>query len=120
MPIANRILAGLACLLLLSISEAPVAAEKGARSMNPGSTCGKTALAQSMCMIEAVVKDVKATYTHVGGGGITEIKLVATKTYTVSISQEERVDLITYEFDIKPNGQLVLLKRSEDARTPKR
>ena len=76
--------------------------------MNSGSTCGKTALEQSMRMIEAVLKDVKATYTRVGGGDITDIKLVATRTYTVSISQEERVDLITYEFDIKSNGQLVL------------
>jgi hypothetical protein len=119
MPIANRLLAGIGCLLLLSISEAPVAAQEGARLMNSGSTCGKTALEQSMCMIEAALKDVKATYMRVGGGGITDIRLVATKTYTVSISQEERVDLITYEFDIKSNGQLVLLKRSEDTRTPK-
>jgi hypothetical protein len=119
MKVANRLLAGLGFLLLLSISEAPAAAQKGARPMN-SSTCGKTALEQSSCMIEAILKDVKATYTRVGGGGITDIKLIATKTYKVSISQEEQVDRITYEFDIKPNGQLVLLKRSEDTSTPKR
>ena len=34
-----------------------------------------------------------------------------------SLSQEEQVDLITYEFEIEPNGQLVILKRIEDTST---
>ncbi len=79
--------------------------------------CGKSALEQSMCMIEAALKDVKATYTQTGGGGITEIKLIATKIFVVSISQEERVDQIKYEFDIKPDGELVLRNRSTDTKS---
>jgi len=80
-------------------------------------TCGKSALEQSTGMIEAALKDVAATYTQTGGGGIIEIKLVATETFVVSISQEERVDQIKYEFDIKSDGELVLRNRSTDTQT---
>lgn len=83
--------------------------------MNSKSDCGKSALAKSECMIKMSLKDIKATYKHVGGGGITEIKSIATNTYRISISQEERVDHITYEFELKPGGELRISKRTESS-----
>ncbi|MCJ7558412.1 MAG: hypothetical protein MUP90_16075 [Gammaproteobacteria bacterium] len=85
--------------------------------MSSSFKCDSTALGNTLCMIEAVMKDVQATYTQVGGGGITEIRMVATNTYTVGISQEERVDLITYELEVKPDGQVAITKRTESTRT---
>jgi hypothetical protein len=87
--------------------------------MKSGIKCGDTAISQSMCMIVAILDDVKASYTHVGGGGITEIKMIATNTYTVAISQEERVDLITYVLKIK-NGMAQITSRTESTKTPGR
>jgi hypothetical protein len=117
MPTVKQMSAGLFCLLLAMVSPASIAAQKESVAMKSSSTCGDTPLGQSLCMIEAVLNDVEATYTQTGGGGISGIKLIATKTYRVSISQEERVDTITYELDIK-NGKAVISNRTESARTP--
>jgi hypothetical protein len=78
----------------------------------------RTAVENTLCMIDAVLKDVKATYTEVGGGGITEIRMMATNTYRVSISHEERIDLITYELEITTDGEVIIAKRTEGTRTP--
>ena len=76
--------------------------------------CGTTMLEKSDCMIRTTLEDIKATYTHKGGGGITEIKALATNIYRVSISQEERIDHLTYEFEWKANGELIISKRTEN------
>ena len=80
--------------------------------------CNKNALTRSECMIDAVLKDVMATYTQVGGGGITDIKLVATSTYTVSIAQEERIDQFTYELSVTNDGRVKIVSRKEGTVTP--
>lgn len=85
--------------------------------MTSNSDCSKTALSKSECMIKLALEDIKNTYKHVGGGGITEIKSTASNTYTVSISQDERIDHITYEFNSKPSGGLSIFKRSEGSTT---
>ncbi len=76
--------------------------------------CGTTMLEKSDCMIRTILEDMKTTYTHKGGGGITEIKALATNIYRVSIPQEERIDHLTYEFEWKVNGELSISKRSEN------
>jgi len=86
--------------------------------MNTSSDCSKNALVKSKCMIDAVLKDVMATYTQVGGGGITDIKLVATNKYTVSIAQEERIDQIIYELRVSEDGKVSIVNRSEATTTP--
>ena len=103
--------------LLVVFMAVPVAAKKANDSVKFKTDCGKTALEKSECMIKAILENVKITYTHVGGGGITEIKSIATNVYRVSITQEERVDTITYEFGLKPNGELHISKRSIGAET---
>lgn len=64
-------------------------------------------------MIRLALENIKTTYKLAGGGGITEIKLMATDVYRVSISQEKRIDHITFEFESKPSGELRISKRSE-------
>ena len=58
------------------------------------------------------------SYTEIGGGGISQIKLSATNTYVVSISQEERVDQITYEMSIDDNYKATIKKRTETSVNP--
>ena len=103
--------------LFLGFSTALVNAKKVDASMNSKPDCGKTTLSKSECMIGFVLEDIKSNYKHVGGGGITEIKSIATNVYRASISQEERIDHITYEFDLKSNGELHISKRTESSET---
>lgn len=113
----KRIAMILFSLLLPIASQACSAEQKGNTLMNANYECGDTALGNTLCMIESVIKDVRTTYTQVGGGGVTEIKMVATNIYRVAISQEERVDLITYELEITPERKVVIKKRTEGTRT---
>lgn len=73
--------------------------------------CGESALKKSICIIEAILKNVEETYHFVGGGGISSIKQDSTKTFTVSISQEERVDLITYTIEMSPENIVTIKNR---------
>ena len=79
-------------------------------------TVHQTPLGRSLLLIEAILEDVVNTYAHSGGGGITSIKETATNVYAVEISQEERVDVITYEGDVSLDGIVVILKRDEGAK----
>ena len=77
--------------------------------------CAESALARTRCLIQMALDDLEATYPHVGGGGITQISAMATNVYRISISQEERIDHVTYEFEVKPDGRTVILKRTENS-----
>jgi len=89
--------------------------KKASRPMKSKSGCSKHALARTECMISAILENIRTTYSNVGGGGITEIKSLATNTYRVAISQEEKIDHITYEFEEMGDGQLRISKRTESA-----
>src|SRR5215813_5660148 len=110
---ATALLAGFLCLSSSLGSPTVMAAQKGTGAMTRKSDCGRNALELSRCMIEAILTDLSATYTRVGGGGITEIKMIATNTFTVSISQEERVDRVTYELRLKAGGGVEIVNRRE-------
>ncbi len=75
--------------------------------------CHEPALARTQCLIQAALEDLAATYPNTGGGGIVEIKALSTLVYRISIAQEERVDLVTYEFEIEPDGRTRIVKRTE-------
>jgi len=85
--------------------------------MNAQSSSHQSAVGRSRCIIEAILEDIGATYTQVGGGGISAIKQDATNTYTVSISQEERVDQITYEVEIGSDGKVAIVSRKEGTKS---
>lgn len=105
---------------VLAVAPGPsIAAEKGNTSMTSDKSCLDNALSRTRCIIETILEDISATYTHVGGGGITAIKQDATNTYTVSISQEERVDLLTYEVEVGADGTIKIVNRSAGTKTPR-
>ena len=80
----------------------PKSAQKKASStMNLSKKCKDTNLNRAQCMIELILEDLSANYGEVGGGGISSIKAASSTSYIVSLPQEERVDIFTYEFEIK-------------------
>lgn len=83
-----------------------------------GKRCQMNAIERSKCIIEAILADISRTYTQVGGGGISAIKQNSTSSFTVSISQEERVDLLTYEATIDAKGKVSVRKTGEDTKSP--
>jgi hypothetical protein len=86
--------------------------------MNTESSNNVNALNQSQDFIRLILDDLSTNYTHVGGGFITKIKLTATNTFQVSISQEERIDLITYELEISDSSEVKIINKSVDAIIP--
>lgn len=72
--------------------------------------CEITPLAKSKAMIELILTDLNSTYLE-GGGGITEIKQSHTNVYVVSISQEERIDKLTYEMAVDKSCKIKILKK---------
>lgn len=75
--------------------------------------CKSNSIVKSKSLINFILADILATYTHTGGGGITSIKEIATHTYEVSIAQEERMDVLTYELSNDEACTVKLLKKSE-------
>ena len=65
-------------------------------------------LYRSSCMIELILEDLAKNYGGTGGGGISSIKAASSTSYVVSLPQEERIDLLTYEFDVKADGAVSL------------
>jgi len=83
-----------------------------------GKRCQMNAIERSKCIIEAILADISRTYSQVGGGGISAIKQNSTTSFTVSISQEERVDQLTYEATIDAKGKVSVKKTGEDTKSP--
>lgn len=76
-----------------------------------------SALEKSKSIIGVVLSDLSATYDGAGGGGISHIKMLSTNTLEVSLLQEERVDVITYEIEVADDGQIRITNRTESTRT---
>ncbi len=73
-----------------------------------------SALEKTQEMIKFMLDDIAKTYKEVGGG-ITKINQTATNSYMVSISQEERVDEISYELAINPACQISIVSKKMSA-----
>lgn len=78
-----------------------------------GKRCQMNVIERSRCIIEAILADISRTYKQVGGGGISGIKQNSTTSFTVSIVQEERVDLLTYEAKIDGKGKVNVTRTGE-------
>lgn len=79
----------------------------------PSRNCAMDPLQQSICIYEAILADVDATYPHRGGGGISSIVQKSTTSFTVQIAQEGRKDLITYEIEVGEDGKVEITGRQE-------
>jgi len=105
-------------LLTLGVSASCLLAPTLSSAENNGNTiksalinCNENALSQSRCIIKVILDDISDTYRGVGGGGISSINQDATWSYTVSISQEERIDKITYTVDMSSEGKVTIVER---------
>ena len=105
-------------LLIIVFSNTACAGTKGQQAMTTDSTCQLTPVKKSQEQIRFILDDISKTYSEVGGGGITGIKLSATNTFVVSISQEERIDQITYELDMDASCKISIVKKELAAVTP--
>lgn len=90
---------------------------KESKSLSEEEFCQLTRFATSTVIIEALLEDLSKNYDHVGGE-INHIKATATNVYQVAISQEERIDQITYEVAIKPDCAIDIIKKSATAVSP--
>lgn len=95
------------------------AAEAGKGAETMAADCTKTPVAQSRCIIDAILEDLEKTYSFSGsGGGVSGIKQETSWSYTVSLPQEERVDLITYTVEMSPEGKVIIKDRKTGTQTP--
>jgi hypothetical protein len=91
---------------------APKAVVKnGGKVLVSGKQNSSENLQRSRCMIELILDDLATNYAAVGGGGISSIKAISSTSYIVSLPQEERVDLLTYEFDVKTDGSVSIKRK---------
>ena len=67
----------------------------------------------SQKLLNFIIDDVVATYDSIGGGGISSIKQKATNIYEVSLPQEGRVDVLTYELKVDESCVVSLVNKSE-------
>lgn len=79
--------------------------------------CGQSAIELSDCLIRAALDDAKVSYKNPGGGGISEIKQRATHTYSIAYLQEEKIDILVYEFQAHSKGMYSLLKRTHETQS---
>jgi len=93
------------------------ASEAEKNTMNSGSACDKSRLTISREVIKKILEDIPLNYDQVGGE-ISGIKLVATDVYIVSISQEERVDQLTYEIKVSQDCAVEILNRTLTVESP--
>jgi hypothetical protein len=78
--------------------------------------CKPDNLHRAVCMIELMMEDIAANYGAVGGGGITSIKAESSTSYSVSLPQEERVDVLTYDFAIGKDGSISIKHKASSTK----
>ena len=84
--------------------------------MTTSKKCQDSNLHRAQCMIELILEDISANYQETGGGGISSIKAASSTSYVVSLPQEERVDLLTYELEFK-NGSVNLKSKTASTKS---
>lgn len=109
-----------AAMLGLTLAASPAFAQQRYPKILPAKrVCTMNAIERSKCAIEAILADLARSYKLTGGGGITEIKQNTSTSFTVSIAQEERVDMFTYEVEIDAAGKVTILGVKESTKSPR-
>jgi hypothetical protein len=92
------------------------AVETNEVKMNMSKKCAKDNLHQSICKIEMILEDISKNYAWIGGE-VSEIKLIATNSYQITMPQNERADIFTYEFAAKADGTVTIVSKKESTRS---
>lgn len=82
------------------------------KPLPPAKKCPSGNLQRTRCMIGMLLDDLGASYDGAGGGGISAIRATTSTTYVVSLPQEGRIDVMTYEFEFKPGGSVRIKSRT--------
>lgn len=69
--------------------------------------CKLNALEKSKCVIEAVLEKIAQDYRMVGGGGITSIRFVSSRTVEAVMPQEGRADVWVFGFELDDAGKVI-------------
>lgn len=85
--------------------------KKDRKTMAPAKQNTNSNLYRNRCMIELILEDITTSYGGVGGGGISSINAASSTSYVVSLPQEERIDLLTYEFNVKADGTVSVKRK---------
>jgi hypothetical protein len=79
--------------------------------------CKTTNLDRSICMAEMILADISTNYGWVSGGGVSEIKQLSGTSYQITLPQEEREDIYTYEFDVAKDGTVSIKSKKESTKS---
>ena len=74
--------------------------------------CKLDDLSRSLCMIELILQDVRSGYDQLGGGGVSSIQAESSTSYTIALPQEERIDRLTYVFEVDADGTVRIQSRT--------
>ena len=80
--------------------------------------CAPDNLHRSACMIDLILRDLTAHYDAVSGGGISSIRALTSTSYSVSLPQEERIDVLTYQFEVAPDGSVKISSKTPSTASP--
>ena len=82
-----------------------------------GKCSSSAAINRSSAAIKFILDDIRDSYSHTGGGGITRITEYQTDSFEVSISQEERIDILRYQVLIGTDCKVTLVKKEESVKS---
>ncbi len=88
-------------------------AEKPGAAQNSTEECTMDPVAQSICVYDLILDDIRDNYPQRGGGGISGIVQTSTTGFTARLEQEGRVDVRSYEFRFESDGRPVIASVKE-------
>jgi hypothetical protein len=65
-----------------------------------------------------ILEDISKNYAWIDGE-VSEIKLLATNSYHITMPQNERADIFTYEFAAKADGTVTIVSKKEATNSPR-
>lgn len=78
----------------------------GGKNMAPAKQLTSGNLYRTRCMIGLILQDLATGHSGVYGGGISSINATSSTSYVVALSQDERIDRLTYEFNVNADGSV--------------
>ena len=75
--------------------------------------CTMDPVAQSICVYDLILDDIRDNYRQRGGGGISGIVQTSTTGFAARLEQEGRVDVRSYEFRFEADGRPVIVSVTE-------
>lgn len=88
-------------------------AEKPGAASHSTEECTMDPVAQSICVYDLILDEIRDNYRPRGGGGISGIVQTSTTGFTARLEQEGRVDVRSYEFRFGEDGRPVIVSVKE-------